>query len=332
MVSPLVASRTEQGLRRLNPARDLGQLADLIADAFRNELTGEGQSILRELRFLAWLGPLNLLFTANQPETEDLFTGFVWVQDGRVVGNVTVNRPSGHPYYWQISNVAVSEPYRRQGIGRKLVEAAIELIGERGGQVAYLYVREDNLPARHLYERLGFVEIDRATDLEFLAPSRLPARSPERLRPLTTAEEGEQLYMLVCEAEGAGYRWLYEIQRSRFVWSADERIFRRLEGLLSGEIELQWGMFNGDRLAAGVMARVHGGFNRRPHRLWLWVRPALRGQVEEVLIPDVLAVLAGQPKRSVQVTLPQVETAAIEALIRHGFYKHRTLILMRLDL
>lgn len=332
MVSPLVASRTEHGLRRLNPARDLGQLADLIADAFRNELTGEGQSILRELRFLAWLGPLNLLFTANQPETEDLFTGFVWVQDGRVVGNVTVNRPSGHPHRWQISNVAVSEPYRRQGIGRKLVEAAIELIGERGGQVAYLYVREDNLPARHLYERLGFVEIDRATDLEFFDLSRLSARKPARLCPLTTSVEGEQLYTLVCEAESVGYRWLYEIPRSRFVWSADERIFRRLEGLLSGEIELQWGMFNGDRLAAGVMMRVHGGLNRRPHRLWLWVRPAWRGQVEEVLIPDVLAVLAKQPKRSVQVTLPQVESAAIEALVRHGFHKHRTLILMCLDL
>jgi len=319
------------GLRPLNPGRDLSQLADLLESAFRAELTGEGRSILRELRFLAMLGPLNAFFTANQPETEDLFTGLVWVQNGRIVGNVTVNRPTGHPRRWQISNVAVSEEYRGQGIARRLVEAALELILERGGNVAYLYVREDNPPARHLYEHLGFVELDRLTDLELVNPAHLPTRRLERLRPLTPAE-GARLYALVSEAEGAGYRWLYEIQRSQYEWSADERAFRRLEALLTGELETQWGIGQGGTLDVGVVLRIHSGFNRKAHRLRLWVHPARRGQIEEVLTQDVLALLSQKPKRPVQVTLPAVESAATEALIRHGFYKHRTLILMRMEL
>ncbi|MBN1580716.1 MAG: GNAT family N-acetyltransferase [Anaerolineae bacterium] len=331
MVFPLISPRIEKGLRPLNPGRDLGQLADLIENAFGDELSVDGARVLRDLRFLAWLGPLNFFATGAQSEDEGIFTGFVWVQDGRVVGNVTVNRPSGHARRWQISNVAVLEGYRRQGIARQLVEAAIELILERGGDVAYLYVREDNPAAQHLYQGLGFVEVDRSTDLELFDYPQVQPQAPAYLRALAS-QEGAQLSNLVSEAEGAGNRWLYEIRRSQYVWSADERAFRWLESLLTGEVETQWGIGeDGCILDAGVVLCARYGLNRKSHRLKLWIRPALRGEIEDCLIQDVLAVLAHKPKRSVQVTLPAVESAAIEALIQHGFHKHRTLILMRMN-
>lgn len=331
MAFPLSVPQIEKGLRPLNPGRDLGQLADLIENAFGDEISIAGKGVLHELRFLALLGPLNFFLTGAQSEAEDIFTGFVWVQDGRVVGNVTVNRPDGHARRWQISNVAVLEGYRRQGIARQLVEAAIGLILERGGNVAYLYVREDNLAAQHLYQQLGFVPVDRATDLELFDYPRPQVELPAYLRVLSP-REGEQLHALVSEAEGAGQRWLYPSYLNQYAWPADERVFRWLESLLTGEVETQWGMGESQTLDAGVVLRTRHGLNRKSHRLKLWVRPARRGEIEDRLIEDVLIVLSRKPKRSVLVTLPAVESAAIEALVRHGFHKHRTLILMRLNL
>ncbi len=331
MAFPLSLPQIEKGLRPLNPGRDLGQLADLIENAFGDEISLAGKGVLRELRFLAWLGPLNFFVTGAQSEAEDIFTGFVWVQDGRVVGNVTVNRPDGHARRWQISNVAVLEGYRRQGIARRLVEAAIGLILERGGNVAYLYVREDNPAALNLYQGLGFVPLDRATDLELFERPRPQHSRPAHLRALTS-QDGEQLQALVSAAEGDGQRWLHPLRADQYVWSADERAFRWLESLMSGEVETLWGMGENQTLDAGVALRTRRGLNRKAHRLRLWVRPARRGQIEGDLVQDLLIVLSQKPKRSVLVTLPAVESAAIEALIRCGFHKHRTLVLMRLNL
>lgn len=54
----------------------------------------------------------------------------------------------------EILNLAVAPEYRRQGIGRRLVEEAVA----RTGGVWYLEVRESNRAARNLYSRLGFLE------------------------------------------------------------------------------------------------------------------------------------------------------------------------------
>lgn len=51
----------------------------------------------------------------------------------------------------EILNVAVDLPYRRQGLGERLLQAEVE----RGG-IYFLEVRESNLAARKLYEKQGF--------------------------------------------------------------------------------------------------------------------------------------------------------------------------------
>ncbi len=336
MVFQAVVDRVEKGLRPLNPARDLPQLADLIEDAFGAELSGEGERVLREIRFLGMLGPLNLFITGAQTEETDIFTGLVWVQDGKIVGNVTVNRPTGHPRRWQISNVAVHSSYRRQGIARKLVEAAIEMVLYRGGSVAYLYVRDDNMPARHLYQSLGFVEVDRTTDLALtrLVPRRDAA--PVCLRPLTL-QESDRLYRLVLDADGRGRQWLYPPHRGQYVFSKGELFFRRLESWLAGKVETRWGAFSGAELDAGVILNTTFGLNTRAHRLKLWTRADCPDRVRDAVAQDILSILAARglavgARRPVHVSLPLREFRVIEALLQRGFDKRRTLILTRLNL
>lgn len=55
-----------------------------------------------------------------------------------------------------IMNVAVAEPFRRQGIGQALMEAMCDALRQRGVETVALEVRKSNAPAIALYEKMGF--------------------------------------------------------------------------------------------------------------------------------------------------------------------------------
>src|SRR5262245_24917591 len=56
----------------------------------------------------------------------------------------------------QIDNLAVSEQWRRKGIGRTLLNFALTAAARLGAHVATLEVRAANSPARAFYEKEGF--------------------------------------------------------------------------------------------------------------------------------------------------------------------------------
>lgn len=56
-----------------------------------------------------------------------------------------------------LNTLCVDERYRRRGIARKLWAMVTEMM-QGVCTVCYLEVRESNLPARTLYESLGFVQ------------------------------------------------------------------------------------------------------------------------------------------------------------------------------
>ena len=58
-------------------------------------------------------------------------------------------------------NVAVDRAYRRQGVGKMLIEALVEHLKARESHCLTLEVRDSNTPARRLYTSLGFSEIGR---------------------------------------------------------------------------------------------------------------------------------------------------------------------------
>ncbi len=58
-----------------------------------------------------------------------------------------------------VSNIAVREVYRRQGIGERLLIATIELAIERKARFITLEVRASNKSAQALYRKYGLVEV-----------------------------------------------------------------------------------------------------------------------------------------------------------------------------
>jgi ribosomal-protein-alanine acetyltransferase len=88
---------------------------------------------------------------AQWPATDYLlYQALVAQAEGRVIGFIVTRRVAGGEH--ELLNLAVSEPFRRQGVAQRLYFEAIEHIE---GQM-FLEVRESNLAARALYERLGF--------------------------------------------------------------------------------------------------------------------------------------------------------------------------------
>ncbi len=60
------------------------------------------------------------------------------------------------PNEYILSHLAVSEPYRKQGIAGKLIQKAEELAIKNGFSRLVLEVELDNLPAQALYRKHGF--------------------------------------------------------------------------------------------------------------------------------------------------------------------------------
>lgn len=77
---------------------------------------------------------------------------------GEVLGYAGMHCAAGECY---VDNVAVFPEARRQGVGRKLMEALLQAAAARGGEFLSLEVRPSNLEALSLYRGLGFREVGR---------------------------------------------------------------------------------------------------------------------------------------------------------------------------
>ena len=56
-------------------------------------------------------------------------------------------------------NFAIAAEWQNQGVGGRFLAHMVEVAREAGCQIVYLEVRPSNLPARHLYRKMGFQQI-----------------------------------------------------------------------------------------------------------------------------------------------------------------------------
>ncbi len=85
---------------------------------------------------------------------------FVAEADGAIVGYITtrVDREAGRG---RIPNLAVTADARGQGIGRRLIERALDYFRAGGLQYAMIETMAQNAIGQHLYPACGFVEVAR---------------------------------------------------------------------------------------------------------------------------------------------------------------------------
>lgn len=161
-------------LRPLNILRDLPAVADLVELCFADSMDGEGRRYVQDMRrsgsdnaFLKW--------ASRAAESTSLpLTGYVWEENGRIVGNASLVPFKHHKQrLYLIANVAVHPDHRRKGIAHALTERAVQHVRDKNVHDIWLHVRDDNPAAIHLYETLGFSERARRTTWKAATDSRL---------------------------------------------------------------------------------------------------------------------------------------------------------------
>ena len=103
----------------------------------------------------------------SMPWRESTFESLLHRTDADLLAAFADGRLVGYAVCWtvvdqaELGNVAVDVEWRNRGVGRRLVEAALERARAREAEECFLEVRESNLVARRLYEELGFAAIGR---------------------------------------------------------------------------------------------------------------------------------------------------------------------------
>ena len=319
-------------MRRLDPVRDLGKVADLIAEAFAEDMDQRGRSALREMRWMGRLSPLVWWLSQADPTFRDTFSGFVWEEpiDGRrqIVGNVNLNRAPGSHSRYIVCNVVVDKAYRGKGIGRRLTERAVAQAKANGAQAAILQVRDDNPPALHIYSDLGFERVGGETDLQLDQADSVPMQDAPgyQLRPWEPAD-GKATYQLAQKVIPETQQWFRPIRKDRYWPDWGSRLIDWLGSRLAGRRVERLVILRGVE-QAGVM-RIAMSHRGQGHQLDLLVHPDHAGQVAAAMISRGLRLLASLPPQPTQITVYEQETQLREVLRTYGFREVRTLLTLQ---
>ena len=319
MVAEIALPTSTQGhLRRLDMRRDLAKVADLVELCFANTLDPEGKRYLEEMRKAAQSASLmgwasNLIEEAQMPPS-----GYVWEQEGRLVGNLSLIPISVHGKRgYMIANVATHPDFRGRGIAMALTVAALKYAGNHGAATVWLQVREDNPSAIHIYLVNGFIERLRRTSWysgpltdkqPALAGTRVTNRPPSHWR--------------------LQQEWLKRLYPSELTWHIpiNWNLFRpdtwgKIYRTLMLEFPRHWSVERNNALQ-GVLSWKHThGFT---DSLWL----ALPEQFDAEAILAVLLTARKAIHTEQPLCLNFPAGIATNTLRQAGFYPHQTLIWM----
>ena len=319
----------QQGIRPFDVGRDLRAVSRLITEAFAEELDEQGEAALRELRILGYMSGLVSILYRSTGEFRNVFNGFVWVENKRVVGNVTVQRAASGSGRWQIANVAVSPAWRGRGISRVLMERALDYIREMGGSWAVLQVRGENEIARGLYERLRFENMGETSELYApVVPKSVAMPVLSNLQPFSPYDSN-LLYDLATSRPSAEFQWWRAVRRDDFQVPLEKRIGELVSRLVGRQRIYRYAIrdyssrFEG---AIQVTARCWQG----EHNIRLWLRPDAQEQYTQPLVLSALALLQECPRWPLRATVSTQDDIAAQTLLDHGFSVRSTLYTMRL--
>ncbi|HEY9151476.1 MAG TPA: GNAT family N-acetyltransferase [Anaerolineales bacterium] len=313
-----IQSGEAASLRPLNIFRDLPQVADLIELCFSSTMDEDGQSYLQQMRrasrdnsFLQWAN--SAIEGASVP-----LSGFVWEEDGKVVGNVSL---VAHNYKSRkitlIANVATHPDYRRRGIGRALTERAMIQARQRGTKELWLQVREDNPTAIKIYRGLGFVERARRTTYQAY-PNLFRASTTNdvtvtRVKPYFWSLQREWLYR--AHPDELSWYWHWDWNRlgpglkmwlHRFFVEFDIR---------------QWAAIQNGKLLSTVSWL---GATRPTDLLWVAAPPDGDAAALKSALEAACRELANQRRLTIEYPAGEM----VEAIQAAGFKPQRTLIWM----
>lgn len=152
---------TKSGDLRVREAKkkDFARILEISKTSFAREFEVFGfskETIKRQVRLY------RLIQLVQRLIRKAFFKLYVGEVGGEAVGTTSLNKQGET---WYIGMVMVAPEHRRRGYGRELVSKACSAAKSFGVERGVLHVREDNLPAKGLYQSLGFSVFERVIHL-----------------------------------------------------------------------------------------------------------------------------------------------------------------------
>lgn len=319
-----ISTHPPDAIRPVNPARDMPAILDLVEIGFQDELDPQGWKMLKQMRRLYQPGFLVHLFQAPPLNT----AGFVWVEEGHIVGNLSLRRAMPHSTGGRmIGNVVVHPEFRGQGIGRALMEAAIDNARQSRAAWIGLEVRADNRIACHLYRHLGFNPVGRVQHMLRPGGRGWPDfPDPQRRWIAAKPDDSDRWARLAHLIYGYDQRRVLEIRKSAYRFGG---FSRRLQAWFSLQPEKAW--INADR-EQRIRLATHVETDGRFHfHVWdLLMDPTEGIPAAQEIVAKSLAAIRRFPAWPVVAVIPNLPPL-IEAMRSAGFTIHRTLQQMILE-
>ena len=291
---------------------------DLVETGFGNELDPQGWKVLRQMRSMVQPNALARTVYGTITDTD----GFVCETDGVIVGNLSLRH--AHPRSSRgrlIGNVVVHPSFRRQGIGRALMERALQAARQEQAAWIGLEVRADNTDACQLYQHLGFQSI--GTTEHMLRPKGrdwpgLP--KPDRTWRRFHSRDNNRWQQLAARIHGQDQQLVLEIRRDLLNFRGFERW---LDRILSRQAEDAWVHPDaGDEIDLAAHTNTD-----RKYRFHIWdvlVRPGMGTSGAREVVAQCTAATRRFPAWPV-VAIVADQSTLVEQLRAVGFHSHRTL-------
>jgi GNAT superfamily N-acetyltransferase len=323
----LNAENSAMPIRPMRLPQDLQTMLDVLPRAFQYPENpawsfnpDELENVTDTVRTIKRLWPILRVLRLLSPGFRDIFDGVIWEEKGQPVGITNVQRMGiNNSNSWIIANVGVLPEYRRRGIARKLVEAAIEMAKSRKAKRVILDVIEGNDPAYQLYLSLGFEQFDYGAEFVYSRPTP-PADCPlpegYTVKALTQAN-WRPTYELVKRITPPNVQSYLPVEESRYRVGLIERVLMPI--FETGTRTKRIGVYSSGReivATANYSARTRpGGVNG----LSVTVDPAhslLASYVIHSLLNEITRIAPG---RNIEMRLMSWLAPTIEAAKTAGF-------------
>ena len=316
-------------MRPLRLPGDLLPLTDMLKETFQYPdhpewgiREDEQEDILRTIKSLHRMWPILRVLQLFSPSLRDLMRGFIWEEDGRIVGLVLCQR-HGTTALWEVGVVGVLPEYRKRGIARRLLTRSLQDLRERGAGQANLGVIDRNVPAYSLYTSLGFEHYGGVVEFE------TDASEPPEIPGLPAAYEAEPV------KRSKSWRVRYDLDRrinppelTRYepVLLGRYRpplllrpIAPLMRWLLRRERKLVLLRRKGDGLVVALarydVPKREGGVNS----IRVALDPECPELADHLVAREVERAIARGPGRRIDFFIPDWMHHVIEAAQRHGF-------------
>ncbi len=310
---------TSDKIRPLELKRDLDALVGLIEIAFAGDLARWGSDFGEQVKMMKKFVPLIRFLSRVSEAFRNTFDGFLWEEEGRVVGGVTVSKQGLNRARWLIGNVATHPDFRRRGIARALVNRAIQHAQAHGAEMCILEVRAEAEPAYNLYRSMDFVHYDSVTGfkLEALPEAQVKPFDGYDLRPMKFTE-WQPRYELAVRETPQEVQDFAPVSEAEFRVVPIERLIQPLALRLQRTDIHRWAVEKEGRLV-GYASLAACKAPKVNHRLFLRIEPEHQEALADPLVSLTLHTLQDYPPNNFQAELRTTNTGLIDTLKRYGF-------------